>query len=143
MNREDMLNTQLARLAAERERLADQLMQQSEHGQSWTPPVLRNDIRKARAEIRRIKAILRSLGIACEDYPDDEEPPMQEQPLSTKPLFIPNPGLFSDAPIDVIASHLYEWKAVHTTVQGLLLSAIQIEKAIRRAERQLTEDTIY
>lgn len=142
MNREEMINAQLARLTAERERLADRLMQQSEHGPASTPAVVISDIRKARAEIRRIKETLRSWNIEYEDQPDDEEPPAQKQPLSTKALFVPNPVLFSDASIDLIASHLYEWKAVHTTVQGLLLSAIQIEKAIRLAERHLTEEII-
>lgn len=63
-------------------------------GQAYTPPEVVNGINEARAEIPRIKKILRDWGAEVEDHPDDEETSFTD--LSVLPTRSPsasNPGI--------------------------------------------------
>lgn len=142
MSSKKAIEQQLERLGAEREKLADLLIQRAKLGSAYAPPAVSSGIREARDAIRQVKTILRGWGVQVEDQLDDESP-VQERTISTKPLFDPNTVLLVDASIYIIASHLYEWKIVHSTVQGLLLSVVPIEKAMRMAESQLTDESIH
>jgi len=66
------IERQQERLAAERGRLADLLLQEAKLGSAWAPPGVAGGIREARAAIRHIKQTLRDLGAAVVDQPDDE-----------------------------------------------------------------------
>lgn len=59
-------------LVAHRKTLATLLIQQAEHTEAHTPPATVHAIRKARGEIRQIKAELRSWNIFVEDIRIDE-----------------------------------------------------------------------
>lgn len=71
---EESIRNQQARLAAFRRTLAARLDQQALLGKARAPADLANDIREARDNIRRIKAILRGWDVAVDDDPDDDEP---------------------------------------------------------------------
>jgi tetratricopeptide (TPR) repeat protein len=63
---------QQALLAATRRRLATRLEQYSIHGSANAPPEMVADIDVARADIKRIKEILRAQRFPVDDHPDDE-----------------------------------------------------------------------
>jgi outer membrane protein assembly factor BamB len=71
MNQEE-IEQQLRLLKAHRRRLGVLLEQQARLGVAYAPPGLTLDIDEARAEIRRLKAILRRTGTTVEDSPNDE-----------------------------------------------------------------------
>lgn len=130
-------------LAAYRRTLAVYLRQRADLGAAYAPPVVYNGIADARAAIARLKATLRDWGVEIEDLPDDEEPVAPEWPIDTRPRFDPATASPAERTTESLASHLYEWKIVHSTVQSLLFSTVPFEKAVYLAERQLTEDSIY
>ncbi|MEO7910838.1 MAG: CAP domain-containing protein [Roseiflexaceae bacterium] len=68
---QDDINRQQERLAAERTRLADLLLQQSKHGSAWAPPAILGGIREARTAIAYSKAVLRAAGMVIDDLSDD------------------------------------------------------------------------
>jgi hypothetical protein len=65
------IDRQLVRLQAERERLADLLIQEAKLGSAWTPPSVTGGIREARINIKRIKQTLSDWRAAVADHPDD------------------------------------------------------------------------
>ena len=70
MPSQDVIDQQRALLDNYRRRLAYRLRQQAQLGVNVAPEVM-FDIEDARANIRRIKSILRSLSAPVEDHPDD------------------------------------------------------------------------
>jgi hypothetical protein len=72
----DIVNAQLELLAAHRRTLAHLLTQAAQYGGvAFAPPQTANGIAEARAEIQRIKAVLRAGGVVVEEEPGDEAPP--------------------------------------------------------------------
>jgi len=71
---DDMSSLQ-AQLAAHRQRLAILLRQVAIHGAAYAPPAQISDIAQARAEIARLKAALRNVGVEVEDQAGDEATP--------------------------------------------------------------------
>jgi len=82
---EDEVNGQEQLLAAHRRTLTIYLQQQAEIGRAYSPPSLINGITETRANIRRIKQLLRDAGITIADSPDDSEAPDEPvmQPRTT------------------------------------------------------------
>ncbi len=74
MPSQEQIDQRLQLLAAHRGTLAARLNQQALLGVAHTPPEVVHDIRQARADIQRIKDILRGWSIAVEDHPDDRSP---------------------------------------------------------------------
>src|SRR5215210_442692 len=71
----DTIAQQLTLLATHRRTLAHLLQQAAQYGgEVFAPPQTANGIAEARAEIQRIKAILRESGFQVEDEPNDEAP---------------------------------------------------------------------
>lgn len=66
------IDQQFTLLKTYRRRLAVQLEQQARLGAAHAPPGIALDIDEARAEIRRLKGILRRAGSEVEDSPNDE-----------------------------------------------------------------------
>jgi hypothetical protein len=58
-------------LAAHRRTLAGYLYRRVLFGESHTPPAITNGIADARAQIARVKAMLRASDIPITDHPDD------------------------------------------------------------------------
>jgi nucleoside phosphorylase len=85
MSREDDIAHQLRLLGIHRKTLAHYLGQAATLGM-FTPPYIAYGISQARAEIRRIKSILRGWGTTVEDHPDDEEQQTAPTPASTTNL---------------------------------------------------------
>jgi hypothetical protein len=71
-SQEDIANQQEL-LAAHRRTLAEYLKQQALISELYTPPSIVHGIDDARADIRRVKDILRGWSVPVEDHPDDEE----------------------------------------------------------------------
>jgi Tfp pilus assembly protein PilF len=69
---QDDIQAQQNLLVTHRSRLATLLQQQAIHGIGYTPPGIIADIAVARAEIQRIKAVLRASNIAVDDMPNDD-----------------------------------------------------------------------
>jgi formylglycine-generating enzyme required for sulfatase activity len=67
------IQQQQERLAAHRSTLDTYLHQRAFLGSGYAPPGVIHDIHEARAEIARIKAVLRGWGVEVEDHPDDAE----------------------------------------------------------------------
>lgn len=68
---EDIIGQQRI-LQAHRRRLADLLIQRATSGEVNATPGVIGDIRGTRAEIRRVKAILRGWAVSVADHPDDD-----------------------------------------------------------------------
>ena len=81
MPNQDEIDGQLRLLQSTRQRLDAQLNRFALVGVAHAPPDLSIDIREARAEIARIKAVLRGWGIMTDDQPNDLEP---GAPLATQ-----------------------------------------------------------
>jgi hypothetical protein len=64
-------------------------------------------------------------------------------PPDAQPLFRKNDVYLSQIRIDIVASHLEEWKIVHTHVQGLLLSVPLLRPILAELERRSSTKTIY
>ena len=72
----DTITEQLTLLAAHRRTLAHLVQQAAQYGgEVFAPPQTANGIAEARANIARIKAVLRAGGVAVEDEPSDQAPP--------------------------------------------------------------------
>ena len=69
---QEEIDQQLTLLKTHRRRLAVLLEQHAHLGTAYAPPSIALDIGEARAEIRRLKAILRRAGAMVEDSPNDE-----------------------------------------------------------------------
>ena len=74
MRDQEEIDQQQELLAAHRRTLAQYLLQQAALGVAHTPPAVAQGIHAARAEIRRIKRILRGWRVQVVNYPDDEPP---------------------------------------------------------------------
>jgi hypothetical protein len=75
----DTIAQQRSLLAAQRRTLAHLVQQAAAHGgMTFAPPATANSITEARAAIQRIKALLRTHGVAVADEPNDDEPPQLE-----------------------------------------------------------------
>ena len=61
-------------LSINRRNLAHYLKQRDTLGQAYAPPGVINGIAETRANIARIKGILRDWGVPAEDLPDDQAP---------------------------------------------------------------------
>lgn len=79
-------------LETHRRTLAHYLRRKSIVGEAYLPPEVAHGIRETRDNIRRVKQILRTWGVAVADHPDDEEaaapvlqPPLPPQPISRPP----------------------------------------------------------
>src|SRR5262245_31938092 len=72
MPSQDDINHQQELLAIHRRNLAHYLGQQAQLGKAVTPLGILNGILEERANIKRIKGILRGWGVAVDDHPDDE-----------------------------------------------------------------------
>jgi hypothetical protein len=72
-------------LAAYRRTLAQYLKRQATLGEAFTPPEVSNGITEARANIQRIKQILRAWHVPVEDSPNDDEniPSVPKQPKAS------------------------------------------------------------
>jgi Tfp pilus assembly protein PilF len=82
----EAIDQQQQLLAAHRATLAHYLIQRAQLGSGYAPPGVTNGITEARAEIRRIKEVLRGWGATVEDLPDDEErPAAQSSDLAPTP----------------------------------------------------------
>jgi hypothetical protein len=68
------VKNQLALLTTHRDTLAILLRQQAVLGSAYAPPSILHGIYQSRAEIKRIKKVLRSWGYDLEDEPNDDEP---------------------------------------------------------------------
>jgi tetratricopeptide (TPR) repeat protein len=76
---QEAIDNQFALLATHRRTLAHLLQQAAQFGgEVFAPPYTANGIAAARAEIQRIKAILRQAGMMISDEPNDERPPYSE-----------------------------------------------------------------
>jgi NB-ARC domain len=76
---QETINAQLTLLAAHRSTLAHLVQQAAQFGgEVFAPPQTANGIAGARAEVQRIKAVLRERGVLVEDEPNDEAPPLVE-----------------------------------------------------------------
>ena len=71
-SQEDILG-QEELLAAYRQTLRTHLRQRATLSTAYTPPGVLQGIAEARANIRRIKSVLRNWGVVVDDHPDDEE----------------------------------------------------------------------
>lgn len=83
-NQED-IDHQQELLSLHRRTLAQYLKQEALHGEAFVPPAVSHGITDARAEIGRIKTILRSWEIAVADHPDDAASPPGAASLSPAP----------------------------------------------------------
>lgn len=84
MASEDEILQQEQLLSAHRNTLAHLLRQKALHGSAHAPPSVLTGIDEARAEIARIKGVLRGWGIDADDAPDDSEAPARAaQPAAT------------------------------------------------------------
>ncbi len=72
MPNQDEIDQPIQRLQAHRRTLAVLLRQRASLGADYAPPGIANGIEEARAEIRRLKEVLRSWNVSVEDLPDDE-----------------------------------------------------------------------
>src|SRR5690348_9271929 len=73
MPSEEEILQQQQLLVAHRNRLAGRLRQQAKVGEAHVTPDIFQDILDARADIRRIKSILRNWDVVVEDLPNDED----------------------------------------------------------------------
>jgi nucleoside phosphorylase len=80
MSHQDEIAQQLKLLGIHRSTLAHYLNQRGILGEAFAPPVVAHGINEARTQIRRIKAALRSWGVAVEDQLNDEEQPSEKTP---------------------------------------------------------------
>jgi hypothetical protein len=82
---EEEIAQQRELLAIYRRRLARNLIQLAQLGESFAPPAIFEGIHEARGNIQRIKTTLRGWHIIVEDHPDDKAPAGQapDQPLPT------------------------------------------------------------
>lgn len=64
---------QLELLTIHRRSLAHSLKQRTMHGEAFVPSYIVTEIEQRRAEIKRIKAILRGWGHPVADHPDDDD----------------------------------------------------------------------
>jgi hypothetical protein len=72
MPSDDEIHDQLQLLQSHRKTLSHYLNQHALLGAAFIPPAVTHGIGEARANIRRIKSLLRGWGVTCEDAPDDE-----------------------------------------------------------------------
>lgn len=63
--------------------------------------------------------------------------------INTQPLFSMGNPSWINAGIQAMASHLQEWKVVHTTVQDLYMTTRLVEKTVLVAEQDPSEVMIY
>jgi hypothetical protein len=94
---QEAIAQQLDLLAVHRRTLAHLLRQTAQYGGAvFAPPQTANGIAEARAEIRRIKTILRGSEVIVEDEPNDEGPPqiepLQQQQAGDSPATIHSAG---------------------------------------------------
>lgn len=85
----EAIDQQRQLLTAHRATLAHYLIQRAQLGSGYAPPGITNGIAEARAEIRRIKEVLRGWGVVVEDLPDDEE---RAAAQSSDPALAPSAG---------------------------------------------------
>jgi hypothetical protein len=74
----DTITQQFALLATHRRTLTHLVAQAAQFSAGFVPAHIANGIALARAEIQRIKAVLREGGVEVEDGPNDEESPQGE-----------------------------------------------------------------
>src|SRR5258706_4922495 len=79
MSRSEDIAQQRNLLEIHRRTLAHYLNQLAIQGEAYAPPGVTHGIREARAEIRRIKKVLRNWGVPIDDHPNDEA----QQPTQT------------------------------------------------------------
>lgn len=95
----DEIQHQQALLDIHRRTLAHALRQAAAHGGvDFAPPATAHTIRTARAEIQRIKALLRGWGSAVADHPDDRESPASP-PATSGPRLLGSPTFNFYGPI--------------------------------------------
>jgi hypothetical protein len=75
------ISVQQELLAEHRRRLAIFLRQRARLGAAHASPGVLSGIEDARADIARVKEILRANGVSVDDHPDDEEPAARAVPL--------------------------------------------------------------
>jgi len=95
MRSQEEIADQQELLAIHRRTLAQYLKQQAALTGAFVPPGVVHGLREARDNIRRVKGILRSWGVAVEDHPDDEatEATIELiQPAPPPPLPQPTPA---------------------------------------------------
>lgn len=71
---QDEIATQLELLLAHRQTLAHYLKQRALLGDAYIPPAITHGIHTTRADIQRVKVILREWNIPIDDNPDDSDP---------------------------------------------------------------------
>jgi hypothetical protein len=76
MPSQEEIDHQQTLLATHRRTLAHYLKQQAALGEAYAPPVVSGGIREARANILRIKQILRGWKVSVDDQPDDGDAPL-------------------------------------------------------------------
>src|SRR6266496_56272 len=69
------ISSQFELLKTHRQHVAVLLKQRAQHGDAYAPPAIILGIHHSRAEIKRIKDILRSWKQQVKDEPNDDEPP--------------------------------------------------------------------
>lgn len=89
---QEAIEHQLQLLAAYRQTLMQYLKQQAMIGMVYIQPGVAQGIRESRANIRRIKGILKGWGVNVDNWPDDEELPGE---VSTQPIIVPVPSTSS------------------------------------------------
>ena len=73
---QEAIDNQFTLLATHRRTLAHLLQQAAQYGGAvFAPPHTANGIAEARAEIQRLKLVLRDAGVVVPDEPNDQQPP--------------------------------------------------------------------
>ncbi|MBK9709726.1 MAG: hypothetical protein IPO81_00070 [Kouleothrix sp.] len=104
MPSQDDIRHQQSLLDIHRATLAHSLRQAAAYGGvDFAPPVTATTIRSARADIQRVKGILRDWGVAVDDLPDDVEAPAT---TLTPPRLAPagSPTFVFNAPVNASAA---------------------------------------
>src|SRR4051812_9441646 len=89
MPSQDDINHQLNLLEINRRNLALYLRQRDTLGEAYAPPGTINGILETRANIKRIKGILKGWNIPADEHPDDEE---TEQAAAERRAHNPRPS---------------------------------------------------
>jgi len=101
MPSQEDIKHQRSLLEINRRNLAHYLRQRDTLGAAYAPPGVANGILEARANIQRIKGILRGWNAPADEHPDDQEPPESERaaaqtpPPSAGPTYVFHGGTFS------------------------------------------------
>lgn len=105
MPSQDDIRHQQSLLDIHRRTLAHSLRQAAAHGGfDFAPAATAHTISTARAEIQRVKDVLRGWSVAVDDQPDDEAPANTPPPLTSVRMSVGSPTYIFNAPIHANAT---------------------------------------